>query len=367
MRIEHPSAGIGVTLLSDYPNSDSYLRLRRWDGQPSFMLSPHHQSSAGATCVGRTDTGVEPSPNVWYHFRFRTVDENGATRVLARVWADGETEPDDWPVDCLWSAWAEAAGRPGVWSMGPGRKSWDDLGARTISSASEPGEDPGSGDAGGPASGALLYAESFESMAVGRDPAGWVDTAYRNSMDVRDELFEVGEAPGGGRALMTRFRRANMHSHLLDGGAAAWQDYEYSGRMFVEDKRTGIGVTLYSEYPERDRYIRLRRYDGRPGFHLANHPDSSARCVGETESGVISRPGAWYAFRLRAFDEGGSTRVLGKVWADTDAEPSDWQIDCVATDALPGLRQGAPGVWSMGGGYKYWDDLTIEALSGAAP
>ena len=42
------------------------------------------------------------------------------------------------------------------------------------------------------------------------------------------------------------------------------------------------------------------------------------------------------------------------------AEP-DWQVNC--TDASGArLTSGRIGVWSMGSGEKYWDDLQVEAL-----
>jgi hypothetical protein len=365
MRFDDPGAGIGVTILSDYPNSDSYLRLRRYDGQPRLMLAPHTQTSGGETCVGRTDTGVDPLPDVWYHFRFRTEDEGGATRVLARVWAEGETEPVDWSVDCLWSAWPEAAGRPGVWSMGPGRKMWDDLSA--ISNITESTQEPSPDEPTSSSGGATLYAEDFDALPVGADPSGWLDTGKRNALDEEPGLFAVADAPGGGRALMTAVRQSNIHSHYLDRGAAGWQDYEYTGRMFMSDRTSGIGVTLYSDYPQSDRYLRIRRTFGGPEFQVANHPDATARCVGDTSTGVVSRPGVWYSFRVRAFEDAGTVRVLGKVWAETDGEPASWQVDCTASDPSLLLGGGAPGVWSMGGGERYWDDLAVEALPDAAP
>ena len=137
--------------------------------------------------------------------------------------------------------------------------------------------------------------------------------------------------------------------------------------MLISSNSSGIGVTAYSDYPASDSYIRLRRYKTRPGFHLANHSSSASKCLGSTESGVTSMPGVWYEFRLSTVSEAGSVRVQAKVWAELDSEPASWQIDCVTSDTGSLTSGGAAGVWSMGVGEKYWDDLTVEPLVSSAP
>jgi hypothetical protein len=289
------------------------------------------------------------------------LDENGATRVLANIWQENDLEPSSWQIDCLWTAWPEAAGRPGLWSMGPGRKMWDDLGAHEIETLEARPPLPVGGSP--PNDSLLLYAENFEALALGSDPAGWLDTAGHNSSTVDPDLFFVGEAPDGSRALMNRSKKTNIHSHYLSDEASGWTDYEYSGRMLISSNSSGIGVTAYADYPGSDNYIRLRRYKTRPGFHLANHSSTASQCLGSTETGVRGNPGVWYEFRLRTANEGGSVRVQAKVWADFDNEPVGWQIDCVTSDTGPLTSGGAPGVWSMGGGEKFWDDLVVEPLA----
>jgi len=351
MRFEEPAAGIGVTLLSDYANSDSYLRLRRHGDQSTFQLSSH-PSAAGDVCQGQTDSHVVAQPGVWYAFRFRTVEQSDHLQVQAKVWDVRIDEPSAWQISCAWTAWTQPAGRPGVWSTGPGRKLWDDLGAFTIE-ASEGSQDGHVTPA---------YAEDFEGLASGSDPAGWLDTAKYNSMQEDPALFAVGRAPDGSMALMTGSGRKNIHSHYVDGSAALWSDYEYTGRMMVSSDSAGIGVTLYSAYPEADLYYRLLRYKSRPVFQLSNHPYRRGPvCVGTTQTGVKSRPDVWYDFRFRATHENGAVRLQAMVWEQDSAEPADWQIDCLVSDgAAP--RSGAPGVWSMRRGKKFWDDLEITPI-----
>jgi hypothetical protein len=58
--------------------------------------------------------------------------------------------------------------------------------------------------------------------------------------------------------------------------------------------------------------------------------------------------------------------VRAKVWADGASEPSAWQVDCTDTRS-DRYVSGVPGVWSMGPGSKYWDDLAIVPVGGSTP
>lgn len=364
MRFDDQSAGIGVTLLSDYPNSDSYLRLRRWGEFPEFALAPHPDTATTqGACIGTTGTGVQSRPNIWYRFRFRVEDEDGATRVLARVWDRRGDEPLEWQIDCLWTAWPGAAGRPGVWSMGAGLKMWDDLGAVEIGGPDVIVEEPTDPSDGGSGDSSLkLYAEDFEDVPPGSEADGWLDTTKRNSMTPDDSLFAVAAAPGGGNALTTHSRDTNVHSHFVADQSAEWRNYEYSGRMYISSEDSGIGVTLYSEYPFDNEYLRLRRYSNRPDFRLSNHASGGSKCVGSTLTGVVGIAGFWYEFRVRALDEAGDVRVQAKVWRERATEPTDWQIDCLSPSSGPFTDGGAPGIWSMGNGTKFWDNLEVTPL-----
>jgi hypothetical protein len=122
MRGTSSRSGIGVTSYSDYPNTDTYYRLRSFNGK-TFHLAPH--PNGAVTCIGVTTTPVTPKRNTWNHFRLQTYAEGTATRIRAKVWRDGEVEPG-WQIDCADPA-PYASGYPGVWSMGSGEKQWDDL------------------------------------------------------------------------------------------------------------------------------------------------------------------------------------------------------------------------------------------------
>jgi len=122
MRISASSGGIGVTLLSQYPSSDRYYRLRRY-GSTAFHLSPH-----GTTVAGSTSTNETPVANAWYWFKVEVQDTGSRTEIRASVWAEGTDEPDNWQIDAYDnSATRLTIGKIGVWSYSSGSKYWDDL------------------------------------------------------------------------------------------------------------------------------------------------------------------------------------------------------------------------------------------------
>jgi len=218
----------------------------------------------------------------------------------------------------------------------------------------EPEPGPNSGD----------YFEDFEQYAQAEDPDGWFDTGASNSLEEDPRAFEVMLLEDGNRVFGTSSTRVNIHSHYVADESIHWTEYEYSGRMRISSRSGGIGVTLYSDYPDSDSYYRLRRY-GRGAFHLAPHPHRSVECVGSTNTGVKPEPETWYHFRFQAFEEDDGTRVRARVWAAAETEPELWQVDCLAT-GFGSFYSGSPGVWSMGKGDKYWDDLEVFGLDEAS-
>jgi hypothetical protein len=54
------------------------------------------------------------------------------------------------------------------------------------------------------------------------------------------------------------------------------------------------------------------------------------------------------------------TNIQAKIWPESDAEPVEWQAVCSDASATR-LSFGTVGVWSMGPGTKYWDDIVVDA------
>ncbi len=123
MKVTDGYSGIGVTFLSDYPNSDSYYRLRKEKGG-TFHISPHGTKITG----GDKDTGVSANVNKWYWFRIDVENTGSVTNIYAKVWADGDNEPSNWQATCSDSSTSRLfEGTVGIWSMLSGNKYWDDL------------------------------------------------------------------------------------------------------------------------------------------------------------------------------------------------------------------------------------------------
>jgi hypothetical protein len=125
MRYDTAGGSLGVTFFSDYPFSDSYYRLRSFEGS-DFHLSLHpHGLELGC---GEASTGVAPRPKTWYHFHVQLGEEALAIRIRARVWEDGAPEPSSWQIDCFDQRPGQRTqGTVGCWSFGPGAKYWTAL------------------------------------------------------------------------------------------------------------------------------------------------------------------------------------------------------------------------------------------------
>jgi hypothetical protein len=123
MRMSDSNSGIGVTFLSDYPNTDTYYRLRRYAGS-AFHLSSH----GTATLSGDSDSGVIPAADTWYLYKIEVVVISGSTEIRANIWPQGSDEPDGWQIDAYDdSSTALTNGKIGLWSYSAGNKYWDDI------------------------------------------------------------------------------------------------------------------------------------------------------------------------------------------------------------------------------------------------
>jgi hypothetical protein len=210
--------------------------------------------------------------------------------------------------------------------------------------------------------GSFLLDSNFAN--AGEEPEGWIDTKPYNSMAQDSSLFGPGVVEGDG-VFMTSSGEVNIHSHHEMNDPTKWVNYEYRGRMRTNSADASLGFTGYSMYPEEDSYYRIRAESGST-FYMAPHPDGvfSMSCT-STDTGVVLTANQWFHFKMRLQSEAAHTAIVAKVWREDQSEPAGWQIDCVHGEASR-LAYGTVGVWSMGVGQKYWDDLQVEVL-GEAP
>ncbi|MDY6839027.1 MAG: DNRLRE domain-containing protein, partial [Thermodesulfobacteriota bacterium] len=201
---------------------------------------------------------------------------------------------------------------------------------------------------------ATAFEDDFEAYGAGADPDDWLDTGADNSL-TEDDLFQVFDLSGN-KVFGTTSTLTNIHSHYVGAGSDGFSDYEYTGRMMINASSGGTGVTFFSQYPSSDTYYRLRRYPG-SDFHLSWH---GTTITGDTSTGVVPVAGTWYRFRIQVEVTATQTDIRAMVWVDGSDEP-DWQAQGY-DDSATRLTSGTIGVWSMGPGSSYWDDLKVEML-----
>ena len=197
--------------------------------------------------------------------------------------------------------------------------------------------------------------EDFQGYDAGDDPTDWLDTEAKSSLTEDDTIFKVFDLSGE-KVFGTLSTASNVHSHYVGGDSATWSGYEYAGRMMITDANGGIGITFLSDYPNSDSYYRLRRYKG-TSFHISPHPDGIVTISdGVTDTGVTPLANIWYLFKVQVEDTGLRMEIRAKVWRQDGTEPASWQVNCY-DDHSNRLVAGTVGLWSMGSGAKYWDNL----------
>ena len=205
---------------------------------------------------------------------------------------------------------------------------------------------------------AVAYAQDFEASPVGSGPSDWYDSQAGNSLAEDPSLFGVMDL-GGNHVFATTSTDINIHSHFVGEGSDEFTGYDLTGRMRMTSSSSGIGVTVFGQFPGAAGYYRLRRYEGTT---VRLSPLGTLFTGGTVDTGVDMAPGVWYRVRLRAEDTGVQTEVRAKIWPDGDVEPETWQAEAF-DDSVTRHTRGTIGVWSMLHGTKMWDDLTVELLT----
>jgi hypothetical protein len=355
MRISDADGGIGVTFLSRQPDGvDQYYALRRDAEQGTFKIFAHPQGvqtiRSYDPVTDMRDSGVRPLPNVWYRFQVNIQNGEGSTRIQAKIWAETDIMPNAFQIDAVDdSGICIKSGTVGIWASGSGSKYFDSL--RVYSK--------------------IYMSESFERYSANQDPLNWRDTRDHYSSYVDDSLFKVF-LDGGRKVFGTTSTDDFIHSHYTGSGASGWSNYIYMGRMRLSNVPNpafsgGIGVTFLSQYlpglTKRHYKIIYNPDDTddilRRSFCVVSYPQlSPSPLKGTISSNVAPIPNTWYRFLIEVEDAGSRTNIRAKIWPESAAEPSDYQI--VAYDeSVNRLKSGTVGVVTVDTGPKYFDDLEV--------
>ena len=123
---------IGLTFLSSYPEVDKYYLLGLWSQGGNPPLTMQLFGFGAGTLQGTVDSNLTIDPNRWYRFLIQVDDVDDATKIRARFWPDGTTEPTTWAIDAIDAATSRlTTGRIGMWSAVKGEAYIDDLFAKS--------------------------------------------------------------------------------------------------------------------------------------------------------------------------------------------------------------------------------------------
>ena len=150
-------SGIGITFYSRMDvGYDHFYRIRRRAGKNEFILAPHNTRVYGTFL----QSSVEVKPEVWYHFRINVRNENDYTGIHAKLWPEGEREPNEWMISARDTSSSRlTGGTVGFWSAGQGINQFDNL-----SVVNQFGD--------------TLASEDFENMLRGAQPRSWIDFSF---------------------------------------------------------------------------------------------------------------------------------------------------------------------------------------------
>ncbi len=218
----------------------------------------------------------------------------------------------------------------------------------------------------------VVVDEDFDSYSPDDDPANWFSTDTESSTDELTTSFGFRvRQVGSDLTLGTNYPHPNIHSHYVEPGATNISSMTYTGRMRISSSDCGIGVTFLSQFSDQPtstyEYVRIRRANYAPSaqtFHLA--PPNFDNFVGVKDSGVNPSVNTWYRFRVVVDTGGSQLHVQANIWEDGQPEPAGFQIDAIDSSGQH-PTSGTIGVWSMGVGGKFWDDLEVVLPSNQVP
>ncbi|MDX2212460.1 MAG: LamG-like jellyroll fold domain-containing protein [Oculatellaceae cyanobacterium bins.114] len=354
IRFTATDSGAGVSVLSRYPDGkDQCYRLQRDRLKSKFYLDARPYGIQPIT--GTVESGVESRPEVWYRFRIEVRNTETTTSIKARVWEAGTNEPTTFQMDVTdTSPIRIQSGTVGVWASDSGSKYFDELQVVFLPN--------------------ILLEENFAQYSLNQDPDFWVDTSTRINFDEVTPLFKAVADPTDAGNIVLGFTETgdrelnSAYSHYAkpteNPTVLTWTNYIYTGRFYVADLTGSIGVTVLSQFPNRQERCYRLGYDGNfsTTFQVVSViPGDIASLSGKSDSGVVAQANTWFRFRIEveSNDTANQTRIRARIWQHGTPEPQVFQIDAFEAGDQR-LKAGTVGIWVADLGLKLFDDLRVQ-------
>ncbi|MEP7270259.1 MAG: PQQ-binding-like beta-propeller repeat protein [Acidobacteriota bacterium] len=185
----------------------------------------------------------------------------------------------------------------------------------------------------------MPIAEGFSSFALETSPRGWLNTTGKYLVRELD-----GDKVLLKRADLPPFKRTRSVI-----GPAGWSNYSIEADIRAVEKRRQMGdVGIVAQRYELVLFGNSQRLE------LQSWQIEPTRTVRKP---FAWKPDTWYRLKLRVENlPDNKTRVRGKAWPRTEAEPADWLIDRI--DPI-GNRNGAPGIFVDSPNEVFFDNIKI--------
>jgi predicted MPP superfamily phosphohydrolase len=147
------------------------------------------------------------------------------------------------------------------------------------------------------------------------------------------------------------------------GGPLAWSGYEVTCDAWIDDKATGVGLSVHSHYVlGDDRMISFHRdgsnWDQTGAFSLIASGSGFDGPHDRLSSGVKPKPGRWYRLKVRTEVLPDRLQVLAKAWPAGKPEPRGWQAHAENHSSRRPVT-GTVGLWASGGGTVVYRNLKV--------
>lgn len=357
--------GIGFTVYSKYwgsVQSDTYYRVRRYGtgSASTFHLANH---GSGYSMTGTTTTSYDPGDNlnVWHKFKVQVEDDGASgTRIRARFWLDGASEPGTWAIDCHDAATVLDKGTFGLWMYqgGPNNLLYDDLHVESISGTA-PGIDtaltldvPEATEHND----ILLMVATCASGATLGTPSGWtlLQTATVGSVSSRlyHRRWQTGNARQVTLALDTPdelFARIIAIRGVKTGGqrsAATTASTTNPQPPSIAVTKNGLHVALFCRHNGTNIVLSSSAPTGYTGAGTASSTSYAHKHYSKLFDAAGTASASWPAFTVGtawgvfsyAVDPEDATTVpfyVGAAWGTvtkSDPQPGDVTVEEVAYD-----------------------------------